>query len=391
MAFFLRSIMQENAGNLKMIDDIINRLIEKNNHSRALKAVIGFDGAIDSIYNIVRSREGMGGFDCFKTISDFSVHIGKAAGKSCGLEAVKKKKKAGGNAPIMSNALSKLDVSTTCIAAIGKPEINDVFKSDMCNNKLTMISIGDPAITNSYEFDDGKIMIADISPLDDLDWKSIEDAVSIKELIRIYSEADLISLVNWSEVIRTNEIWKNLKSKVLCSLKKFPYIFIDISDPGKHTDKEIIEAVSHIESFRRCGRVILGLNENEAGILLDVILETHIETSDISEIAKVLFAEINVDKLVIHGNSSAVLISEKRKVITRGPFVETPSISTGGGDNFNAGLCYGHMNRFDDAQSLVFASVTSSFYVKNGYSPSTAELNDYLVLNKNRIEVHEIL
>ena len=51
-------------------------------------------------------------------------------------------------------------------------------------------------------------------------------------------------------------------------------------------------------------------------------------------------------------------------------FIKKPKLSTGGGDNFNAGLCFGQLAGLDFEESLYCANGTSGYYVRNAQSPT---------------------
>ena len=61
-----------------------------------------------------------------------------------------------------------------------------------------------------------------------------------------------------------------------------------------------------------------------------------------------------------------------------GQLIEQPQVSTGGGDNFNAGFCFGLLNDFSVEESMILAMATSGAYVQNGNSPDQKSLMKYL-------------
>jgi len=62
----------------------------------------------------------------------------------------------------------------------------------------------------------------------------------------------------------------------------------------------------------------------------------------------------------------------------RGPFVKKPKLSTGAGDNFNAGFCLGVLAGLPVAQCLATGTGTSGYYVREAHSPSLDELAAFL-------------
>ena len=56
-----------------------------------------------------------------------------------------------------------------------------------------------------------------------------------------------------------------------------------------------------------------------------------------------------------------------------GPYCDNPKLTTGAGDNFNAGFCFGQAVGLEPLDSLLLGVVTSGFYVRNARSPNLEE------------------
>ena len=71
------------------------------------RAIVGFDGFVDTIVAPVGLRRGQGeNFSPIATIPEFAQRIASAAGKSANYEFYPRFEKLGGNAPIMAGALA---------------------------------------------------------------------------------------------------------------------------------------------------------------------------------------------------------------------------------------------------------------------------------------------
>ena len=68
-----------------------------------------------------------------------------------------------------------------------------------------------------------------------------------------------------------------------------------------------------------------------------------------------------------------VIVRDSEKIIGADPV-----IGWCGADNFNAGFCFGTLLGFEIADSALLGMAVSGYYVKNGRSPSAAELREYL-------------
>ena len=61
-----------------------------------------------------------------------------------------------------------------------------------------------------------------------------------------------------------------------------------------------------------------------------------------------------------------------------GKVIENPKLTTGGGDNFNAGYCVGQLLGYDVEDCMAMGMAVSGAYVKNGRSPFMDELIGWL-------------
>jgi sugar/nucleoside kinase (ribokinase family) len=69
----------------------------------------------------------------------------------------------------------------------------------------------------------------------------------------------------------------------------------------------------------------------------------------------------------------------------RNCYVNKPKLSTGGGDNFNAGFCAGQLLGADVEASMILANAVSGCYIRNGHSPDINEILAFLQAWKDSI------
>ena len=341
--------------------------------SQKPRALIGFDGYIDELQRVIRERRNETECTYFEKISEFASRLAAAAGVSADMETVTITRKLGGNGTILANALSRLGIDTTCIGAMGYPEINSVFSEMPVNCHL--YSVCDPAYTHAFEFDDGKLMFANVQPLAGLTWHRISEHMGMDILRKQFAESDLIALVNWSGIPGTKGIWAGILQDILPYLsgekRKF---FFDIADPSKKPKEEILDILELISDFSDYGEVILGLNENEARQLAAVI-SPQTQTS-IEEAGQKIFRFMRIQTLLIHPIDCCIAVSADGIYREQGTLVSHPVISTGGGDNFNAGFCYGWIQNMSLRESMQIGMRVSGWYVGHGYSPVWSEITD---------------
>ena len=338
------------------------------------RVLVGFDGYIDELLRVVKQGTSPADFEFFPTITAFSQRIGEAAGKSADLELVSTEVKLGGNAPILANALTELGVNTTCIGAMGRPELHAVFQ-DMAR-RCECISLCDSAYTTALEFDDGKIMLANCKPLEGLNWENLKKLVGLEELIRRFSGSAWIALVNWGGVAGTGGIWDGILQEVLPALSgKDRCFFFDLADPSKRSAEQIRGALEQIRGFLPYGKVYLGMNENEA-LRVSAAVGQAADTAE--EACRALYELLQLDAVVVHPLNRSIAATKFGMVTEMGKVVAHPVISTGGGDNFNAGFCTGLLLGCDIQQCLLLGMGTSGYYVGNGHSPTLEELPSHM-------------
>lgn len=291
-------------------------------------------------------------------------------------------KKVGGNGPILTEALIALGYAPTIIGAMGYPTIEPIFEqlSHKCSALFSLTSSGH---TDALEFQDGKILLGKVAPIFEIDEKSLLERIPLPQLIALIDNQDVIASVNWTMVLGTTEIWKMLVRHVLPHVsKKKRILFVDLADPEKRAASDLIEALSTLKAMKKWYTVILGLNEKEGeriyNLLTDKSSDDIEENSLLIEMARAIQSVSTLDKVVIHSIKQAAIATDGETSFVEGPYCPNPFLSTGGGDNFNAGLLIGISQGFTMEESLLLAVATSGFYVRAGRSPNTHELSLFL-------------
>jgi sugar/nucleoside kinase (ribokinase family) len=83
---------------------------------------------------------------------------------------------------------------------------------------------------------------------------------------------------------------------------------------------------------------------------------------------------------MVHPVAEAGAYLEGEYYHVQGPFTSKPRLTTGAGDNFNAGFCLGLMLKLKVEQCLALGKALSGFYVRQMRSPSWDELVDFVAL-----------
>ncbi|MDD3712284.1 MAG: hypothetical protein PHZ28_02175 [Candidatus Izemoplasmatales bacterium] len=362
--------------------DLIKEL--KNKNPQLLKLLIGFDGFVDEIIHVVDKRIDSDNFKRIETIEDLAKRIQKASGLSTNIELVPVVKKIGGNGPIMCNAMASSGAAITYVGALGYPTLNDVFHT--LADKVKIYTIENPGHSDALEFNDGKLILGKMSSLTNVTYEQLIAVVGEDNLKEMISDTDMFATVNWSMLPNMTDLWKKLLDRIVTKLPKKnhrPFMFIDLADPEKRENVEIIEALNLLKEFNSYFRVILGLNKKEAydvANVLDLFDDASLKNMQVSleDLNQALYRYLDVHAVVIHPVDRSCCVVEDVFYEELGPYVEKPKLTTGAGDNFNAGFMLGMLLDLKPDQALLTGMSTSGYYVRNAKSPEFNELIEFI-------------
>lgn len=353
---------------------IVGQKLEQENHPA--KILVGFDGFIDEILEVVNERISQTNYTRIDSIKQFSERIGEAANLSANLELVPQQTKIGGNGPIMANALLAQNFTTHYIGALGKPEIHPVFW-DFAKNCASALSLTNPGFTNALEFSDGKLMLGKMNHLHEVCWDELIKSIPLPKLEELLCEIDLIASNNWTMLNGMNGILKGLQQQ-LSKIKTNPFFFIDLADPQKRTKANIREALEIIHDLAISSRVILSMNKRESTLIAEIL---DVNEDDILKRTSAIRRKLDIDFAVVHPLEGAAVATENCEDWVNGPYTPNPKITTGAGDNFNAGFCNGLLRGLKPKEALITGVFTSGYYVRNAKSPTKRELIAFIKAN----------
>jgi hypothetical protein len=368
-----------------MVDKRINLVSHlKEIKKETLKIVVGFDGFVDEIIHAVDKRMDSANYSRIETIEAFASRIARASGLSTNIELVPQQVKIGGNGPIMCHALSKHDTLINYIGALGYPTIDNVF-NDLDDN-VEIHSITNPGHTDAVEFHDGKLILGKMSSLSELTYERMIELLGKDKVVKLLSETNMVASVNWSMIPHNTDLWSKLISDVLPLLpkrKQKPVFFIDLADPEKRENKDIIEALELLKEFKSNFFVILGLNKKEAYDVAKVLELFDYQSLDnmqvsLEDLNIALYEHLEIDSVVIHPVDSSCTVVDGVFYTENGPYISKPKLTTGAGDNFNAGFALGILYNLSPDQALLTGMSTSGYYVRNAKSPNFIELVDFI-------------
>lgn len=384
---------------------------------------IGFDGFVDEIIRVVKTRKSpkIGDCDYYETIGDFAKKIADAAGYSANIEFEPQQIKLGGNGPILANALILQGHKTSYIGALGEKTIDPVFADfakscEASGGKVITMAI--PGHADALEFDDGKIICGKTASLPAVNWENLLTLVSREELKKLVAESDFLGFTNWMELPNFNTLLVGF-NEILAETKHRPTIFIDLADPARRPTEEVKEVCNFIMQLEENANVILGLNESESRQIAEAVgVENHdslentmhlicgltdmisgvirdsggcggeekidgrLDKNSISDKfvsrAKNIIEKMKITAIVIHPLKGAAVATKDDSSWIDGPYCQKPKLTTGAGDNFNAGFCNGWLAGLTPVECLCSGVCTSGFYVRECRSPNRAELVKFM-------------
>ncbi len=354
-----------------LITAAANQLKEANPSQGIL---VGFDGFVDEIIHLVSERQSATSFTRLEQMGIFAQRISDSAGKSCNIELLSIQTKLGGNGPILANTLVAQGFNVDYVGAIGANEIHPVF-SDFATQCRHVVSIADPAHTHALEFFDGKVMMGKMETLNHVTWDAIIAKVGRDAFKQRLAQVELVACVNWTMLPFLNTIFHGLTS-LLAELDERKLVFIDLADPRKRTASDLLTVLHLFTTMQASADVVLGLNEEES-VQVSEVLDIFI-SDDLEKRARAIREKLGLHLVVIHPLKGAAVAFEGGSAWLSGPYASRPKLTTGAGDNFNAGFCNGLLSGLSPQQALASGVCTSGFYVRSARSPKRSELIEFM-------------
>ena len=345
--------------------------------SSRFNTLIGLDGFVDNIIDVVDKRIDSVNYTRVETIDSLGDRIKRAAGLSSNLELVVRQMKLGGNGPIMANAMLEAGCNVTYIGSIGREHPHPVF-GEMASRCKAIYGLADPGHTDALEFQDGKLMLGKHQTLKEVNYERMLEVVGLPRIKEAWASSHLIGLTNWTMLPFQTDIWKRLlKDTAGVKPPKGAILFVDLADPEKRPAAEIADACKMLKEFRGSHRVVLGVNQKES-MEVSAALGLKFNADEIEANAVKLRTVLELDVVVIHPTASAACATETGSAKLTGPYCANPKLTTGAGDNFNAGFCVGLLANLSAPELLASATASSGFYVRNAKSATSTELAAFL-------------
>jgi hypothetical protein len=227
------------------------------------RVFVGFDGFVDVLFDVVDMRTSMapGDYAPIADIPALARRLLAAAGKSGNLELVMKDERFGGNGPLCSSALAGLGASVIFAGCVDDARFG-TFRA-RCER---VYAVSAPGVTHALEFADGKIMLNMPGPIQRVGWAEVAGAMGgIDGARREMADAGAWVFVNWSIMAGVGAIWRGVLRDVLPAIDAGgKMLVVDLSDPAKRTDADLLGMLGILREFQAYMPVTLGLNASEA-------------------------------------------------------------------------------------------------------------------------------
>lgn len=185
-------------------------------------------------------------------------------------------------------------------------EIKDVFKP--LQKYGCLISVREPNLCISLGSDDGKIMMAFNYDNNNLSWSAIKHHVSEDELIRLWQDSTMICLLNWIEMPKATDLYRNLFEVVIPISDCKKLILFDFSDT-RRSREDLSDILFLLSRYSEYAHIILSLNENEKHLVCEA-LEINQRMSE-DEQAETVRKLLNLRWVIFHSKLHSLLIDKE--------------------------------------------------------------------------------
>lgn len=341
------------------------------------KVVFGFDGVVDRVRTVVKTRYGPNEYERMNSLEEFGNRITDAAAldTSCSIEWFNERTRAGGHTSHLARATERLGYRPTIIGTFGNPP-RETFTNEYDRTKL--VSVGAAPETDAVEFHDGKVILSETRRLASLDWETISAAVGANPLAASIDRTEILGVGYWATIPQMPSIWNGLRKDIWPRLRDPPErVLVDPADIRRLSDDRLTSGVDALSALDDTVPVTVSMNRAEA-LRLVGLLSGDVDDTPMADVTDVLRRQLSVSEIVVHGVDEAILSTNRDRYRVEIPHEPEPVITTSAGDHFNAGLIVGRLTGMDDGSRLLLGSTLAGWFVRNGRPPTYDELREYV-------------
>ena len=332
---------------------------------------LGVDGCVDEVWKVVETRTGLHEYNLYNKMERLGEAIVKCKEGGFAHEIIRVRRSYGGFTSNTGNAIGRLGLKPVMVGVYGEDAIDPVFEP--LSNMGDLISIGFPAVTQIFEFEDGKMMFGCLEGLLDFNWDSLRNSAEFNRVEEAFLNSDIIALGYWSSMPSFDELVSKVCEGYI-EAGKCKKMFFDFADLRKRDKKSLEYTLKHLASLNEIVPMILSLNENEAEILFSYYGKTFDERNMEKALVDVR-EKVGISEIIVHTPYVAAASNDKEGfAIAQNRYCQHPVITTGAGDTFNGGYLAAALGMLDIGERLITGNATTAFYVRNGYAPNITEL-----------------
>ena len=225
-------------------------------------------------------------------------------------------------------------------------------------------------------------MLCSITSYDEITAETLDRLLGTERMIEIIQTSQLCCLLNWTCLPGMNSILSWYLESILPQIGKDDgrIFFFDLADPSMRSAQDLMEVLGLISQFEAFGRVILGMNLNEAQQVartLD-IPEPASEADSLCQALTAIRESLKIHTAMAHPTDFAACATPEGSWSVKGPHTTSPVITTGAGDHLNAGFCLAHMLGFSPEDALKLGVLFSGYYVRKAESPSLDDILQFI-------------
>lgn len=336
--------------------------------------LLGCDGFVDETYGLVQERKSSTEFEAMEKLRSFGELLIARADGGVGIEIVPKRRCEGGFAINTGRIAACLGLKPVLPGLYGKNEIDPAYEE--FKESCELHSLGDPALTLAFEFEDGKVLMSNLEAVSGLNWKNLVDHFGEAKLKEMFSDIDIVGLGYWSLTSNFDEIFEGFMSQYE-TLTPPRRMFFDFADIKKKSSASFVKSLELIKSYNSKIPATFSLNEHEVMELFSRVgVECKEETPEAIVAALAIAREkIGFDELVVHTpefaaasnakDGEAIALQDRQTKVVR---------LAGAGDSFNGGYLCASLGNLPIKQRLVVANATTAFFVTHATGPSKEQL-----------------
>ncbi|MFB6152279.1 MAG: TrmB family transcriptional regulator [Haloarculaceae archaeon] len=376
-------LREREAWSIEELDDETRANVERCRselpaESAAGEVVIGFDGYIDKIRQLVDERKSPRMYDEiaeFDTVGEMFAHAA-SSDRTLNFEWVERDRVPGGHTAHAGRSFRAFEYDLQLLGYFGQP-IREEFQAAFADASL--LSLGQPSVSEYVHFEDGKVLFTESVNHQALNWETLCEYVPLEDMAEHLDGTDLVSIGGWALIPEISTIWEGLREQVYPLLSDPPEDVVVLVTDVDHLSETTLR--SDLESLRALDEripVTAAITREQATHLDEVLLPTDAAQRSLSTTTTELREQVGVSRFAITSSRESVLATSDETFRARTPHVEDPSEQGTFEDHFAAGVALGRVEGLSNASTLVLGNAVAGYYQRNQEVPTIDEVGELL-------------